>query len=93
MRLKYLGLACLSMLWACGPVLEETRTTKQLTSGYYAGESYDLVTRVIDGPNGPYKQTRVVYWNRSAPCILDSPGDCEKAARRMIDESFSFGLF
>ena len=81
------------LLAACGEVVDERRTTAVLDSGYYAGERYDIVTRTIEGRNGTFDQTRVQYWGRSAPCILDSPGDCEKAARRLIDQRFSVGLF
>ncbi len=91
--MRFLAAVIALGLSACAPVLDETRTTAVLPDGYYKGESYDIVTRTIQGRNGPYKQTRVVYWGASAPCILDSPTDCEKAARRLIDQRLSGGPF
>jgi hypothetical protein len=70
----------------CAPVLNETRTEAVLESGFYAGEPYEIVTRTIEGANGPFDQTRVVYYGRTRPCILDSPKDCEFAARELIGE-------
>ncbi|MDW3180965.1 MAG: hypothetical protein R8F89_03055 [Roseobacter sp.] len=43
-------------------------------------------TRLIEGPNGPYDQTSVVYRGIARTCILDSPNDCEVTARSLIDE-------
>jgi hypothetical protein len=91
--MKFKVAAAFLVLSACAEVLDETRTTAVLPNGYYKGETYDIVTRTIQGRNGPYKQTRVVYWGTSAPCILDSPTDCEKAARRLIDHRLTGGGF
>ncbi|MEM9579036.1 MAG: hypothetical protein AAF999_18780 [Pseudomonadota bacterium] len=93
MNLKAAIPALLVLLGACGTVLEEQRRTAVLPDGYYRGEPYDIVTQIIQGQNGTYTRTRVVYWARSAPCIADSPGDCEAAARRLIDQRFFVGGF
>jgi hypothetical protein len=93
MRIKQFFPAALVLLAACGTVVDERRTTAVLSEGFNQGERYDIVTQTVQGPNGTYERTRVVYWGRSAPCILDSPRDCEFAARRLVDQRFSSGLF
>ena len=86
-------LAISVLLTACGTVVDEQRRTAVLPDGYYGGEPYDVVTQTVQGQNGTYTRTRVVYWGRSATCIGDSPGDCEAAARRLIDQRFTVGVF
>ncbi len=83
----------LILLGACGTVVDERRTSAVLSDGYYAGEPYEIVTQTVQGQNGTYERTRVLYWARTAPCIADSPGDCEAAARRLIDQRFTVGGF
>ena len=83
----------LVLLTACGTVVDEQRRTAVLPDGYYGGEPYEVVTQTVQGQNGTYERTRVLYWGRSAPCIADSPNDCEAAARRLIDQRFIGGAF
>jgi hypothetical protein len=93
MRAKYLISGCLLALGACGNVIDEQRTTAVLPDGYYKGERYEIVTQTVQGRNGTYDRTRVQYWGRTEVCRIESPRDCEKAARRLIDQRFSIGAF
>lgn len=94
MNVRFVIPVALVLLSGCATVIDEKRTTRVLPDNYYnGGEPYDVVTQTVQGKNGTYQRTRVVYWGRSAPCIADSPGDCEAAARRLIDQRFSVGLF
>lgn len=94
MRVTVFGVLGLGLAVAgCGPAVNETRTAAVLEDSFYAGEPYEIVTRTIQGANGSFDQTRVVYSGRTRPCILDSPNDCQLAARELIGEvkdSFSF---
>lgn len=92
-NLRYLMAAALLGAAACAPIVDERRTTAVLPNGYYAGERYEVITQTVQGRNGPYERTRVQYWGRSEPCRVNSPGDCEKAARRLIDQRFVVGPF
>lgn len=81
---KYVVLAILA-LGACANVLDETVTPAVLEGGFYGGESYEVRSRLLEGPKGTYRQTRVVYRGVARTCILDSPNDCESKARNLID--------
>lgn len=72
-------------LSACSNVVNEQSTTAFLTAGINAGEEYQIRTRTFQGSSGTFDQTTVVYRGISKVCILDSPGDCEAAARNLID--------
>lgn len=78
-------LVAMVFLASCATVTSETSTPKVLESGFYAGERYTLRQRQMEGRNGPFVQTSVVYRGVSSLCIIDSPGDCEIAARNLID--------
>jgi hypothetical protein len=77
-------------LGACGTVQNESNQTAVLQSGFNAGERYTLRTRTYSGPNGSFEQTSVVYRGISRTCLPDSPGDCEKKARALIDNYDDF---
>jgi hypothetical protein len=85
--MKYLALVAAATLSisACATIENESSTTAVLSSGFNAGERYQIRTRTMSGPNGSFQQTSVVYKGISRVCIPDSPGDCEKAARLLID--------
>jgi hypothetical protein len=76
----------LLVLSACATVVDEKRTMAVLERGFNAGERYEIRTRTIQGPNGLYEQTSVVYRGFTRLCRIDSPGDCEKAAEQLIDD-------
>jgi hypothetical protein len=79
-------LACVSLISACAAVSNETRTTAVIEDGFYQGTEYQIRTQLIEGPEGSYERTSVVYRGVSRTCILDSPGDCESKAERLIEE-------
>ena len=85
MNFKTLALVSLATLAACSTVVDEKTTTAVLRDGFYAGTQYQIRTRTMQGANGTYTQTSVVYNGVTAVCIPDSPGDCENAARNLID--------
>lgn len=84
--IRYGLVALVSLLAACGTVTNETRTPAVLQTGFYAGEPYEVVQRTISGANGTFQQGQVVYFGRTYPCRIDSPNDCEIAARELIGE-------
>ena len=73
-------------LAACAEVQSETGEVKVLPDGFYAGTQYIQRTQVFDRGNGPVERTSVVFRGISRTCIKDSPQDCEKAARALIEE-------
>lgn len=85
-RSAFCSIAAAVMLTACATVTNETRTPQVLQTGFYAGERYELRQRTIEGRNGPYQQTSVVYRGYTRICLIDSPRDCELAALNLIDE-------
>ncbi|MFK7882051.1 hypothetical protein [Roseobacter sp.] len=86
MSLKTLSISAAFILSACANVVEETRTQAVLDGGFFDGEPYEIRTRLMEGPNGTYEQTRVVYKGFARTCIRDSPNDCESKARNLINE-------
>ncbi|MCV3272591.1 hypothetical protein [Roseobacter sinensis] len=90
MTLKTIAPIALLALTACASVATETRTPATLQDGFFAGERYEIRTRLIEGPEGNYEQTSVVYRGLSRTCIPDSPQDCERAARGLIEEYDEF---
>ena len=86
MPVKIILIAAALLLSGCATVSDETRIPAVLERGFYAGERYEIRRRVIDGPNGTYEQTSVVYKGVARTCIYDSPNDCEYAAERLIEE-------
>ena len=76
----------LIVLGACATIENETSEVKVLPDGFYAGTQYFLRTQTVSGAEGQFERTSVVYKGRSRLCIKDSPMDCEKAARALIDE-------
>ncbi len=95
MSIRVLAGAALIALSACatgGQIENEVREVRELPDGFYAGTKYIVRTQTLSGPQGTYDRTSVVFRGFSRPCILDSPLDCEKTARAMIEEcDESFG--
>lgn len=87
---KFSALAAVLALSACASAGNETRTAAVLEDGFNAGERYEIRNRLLEGPDGTFTQTSVVYKGLSRPCILDSPNDCESAARQLIEEYDDF---
>lgn len=79
------------LLGACATVVDETRTNAVIEKGFNTGERYQIRTRTLEGANGTYEQTSVIYRSVSRVCIKDSPGDCEKTAEFLIDDYFNGG--
>lgn len=93
MSAKYLLVAGAVFLSACASVTTENRTAAEVQVGFYEGEQYEVRTRQFQGATGPFEQTSVVYRGFTKTCIPDSPDDCERAARLLIeqvDEQFPF---
>lgn len=67
-------------LGACGTVTDE-----RLTPIVVDGQTFELRTRTIDGPNGAYETTSAEVYNIHYPCKIDSPGDCEGAVLRGLN--------
>ena len=72
-------------LTGCATVQNETRTPAVISGGFYDGERYEIRKQLIDGPQGTYEKTSVVYRGFSRSCIPDSPNDCESKAERLIE--------
>ncbi len=85
MKAKLIAPVIALALGACATVIDEQRQTRVLERGFYSGERYELRTRTMQGPNGTFVQTSVVYRGLSRTCIIDSPRDCELAAQRLIE--------
>jgi hypothetical protein len=79
-------------LGACSTIVDENVTTAVIQSGFNAGERYQVRERTLQGPQGIYKQTSVVYKGVSAVCRIDSPNDCAKAAERLVNDYSLGGL-
>ena len=79
-------IALVLLLSGCATVSNEKRIPAVLKSGFHAGKKYEIRQRLIDGPNGTYEQTSVVYKGQTRTCIFDSPNDCEYKAQRLIEE-------
>ena len=95
MSIRSLAGAALITLSACaagGQIENEVREVREIPDGFYAGTQYIVRTQTIAGANGTFDRTSVVFRGFSRTCILDSPLDCEKTARAIIeacDESFT----
>ena len=50
------------------------------------GDTYDVRNRVIEGPEGSYTQTSVIVASVPRTCLPQSPGDCEAAVRRALND-------
>lgn len=85
---KLVAFATVLAMSACtsATVIDETRTVAVVETGFNAGERYEIRNRTLEGPNGRYEQTSVVYRGFARNCIRDSPNDCESKARNLIDE-------
>jgi len=91
-KLKSTTLAAALLLGACTTVTNETRTPAVVQDGFYAGERYEIRQQQVEGPNGPYERTSVVYRGVARGCIKDSPKDCEVTAKALI-EAYDESLF
>lgn len=67
------------VLTACATVVDERRSSIVVD-----GRSYELRTRLIDGPNGTFEHTSVFVYQTPVMCQPDSPGDCEGKVRRTL---------
>lgn len=91
MKMKAFVFSALVLVSGCVTVLDESVTEAFVEDGFYQGERYFVRTRTLQTATGTFDETRVVYRGFSRQCILTSPGDCETAGRRLIedvDESF-----
>jgi len=79
-------------LSACGTIVDEKSTDAVIQSGFNAGERYTIRERTLDGPQGTYQQTSVVYKGISSTCRINSPNACERAAETLVN-NYSFGGF
>jgi hypothetical protein len=68
------------ILGACATVVSETR--QPLVVG---NATYEVRIRTMEGPNGTFQTADAMVGGVSVPCRIDSPGDCEAAARRGIN--------
>ncbi len=90
MKWTYLLPAAALALSACATVVDEKTSTAVIERGFNAGERYQVRQRTLDGPQGRYEQTSVVYRGVSATCRIDSPNDCERAAETLVN-NYQFG--
>jgi hypothetical protein len=81
MRLTSLSLCAALLLPACSTVLDESRQSFTSASGF----TYEVRTRTMQGPQGTYQTSDALAGGVATPCRIDSPGDCEAAARRGIN--------
>ena len=86
MSIRLMAGAVLIALTACATVIDENNEVREIPDGFYSGYKYLLRTQTVSGSQGPYERTSVVYKGFSRVCIRDSPKDCEKAARALIEE-------
>lgn len=88
MSIRVLAGAALIVLSGCAtaPVENEVREVREIPDGFYAGTKYIVRTQTLSGPQGTYDRTSVVFRGVSRTCIIDSPQDCEKAARALIED-------
>ncbi len=87
MTAKLFSVAALVLLSACASltVVDEQVTEAFVEDGFYGGERYFLRTRTLEGTNGTFQETSVVYRGLTQQCIPTSPNDCESKAERMIE--------
>ncbi len=71
----------------CTKVLDEERIDAVIQRGVNAGEAYTIRIRTIQGPQGTFVHTSVLYGGRSATCNLDRARDCEIAAEALIERA------
>lgn len=71
--------ACL-LVFACGEV-ENVRYSTVTT----LGETYEVRTRTVTQGGRTYETSAVKVGPYYFPCVLDSPGDCEKVAQTTYD--------
>jgi hypothetical protein len=90
MTWKFLLPAAAVALSACATIVDEKTTNAVIQSGFNAGERYTIRQRTMEGPQGTYQQTSVVYKGISATCRIDSPNDCARAAETLVN-NYSFG--
>lgn len=92
MRWTVLLLTAVPLLAACTTIIDEQTTTAVIQRGFNAGEQYTIRTRTLQGPQGTFQQTSVVYNGVSAVCRIDSPRDCALAAESLASRSDFGGL-
>lgn len=87
MRFLVLPIASLAFLSGCATVIDEQRTDAVILRGFNAGEAYVVRTRKMQGPQGVFTHTSVIYNGRTAVCRPDFPRDCELAAEALAERA------
>lgn len=87
MKVKAISMSALLLASACAAttIVDEQVTEAFVEDGYYGGYRYFVRTRTLQGVNGTYEQSSVVYRGLSRQCIPTSPNDCESKAERLIE--------
>ncbi|MEP2641171.1 hypothetical protein [Roseobacter sp.] len=67
-------------LGACASVAE-----RQIGTVTVDGEDFPVVSRTIQGQNGPFDTAGVKVYGKRFTCRPQSAGDCEAAARRGLE--------
>ncbi|MBW4710405.1 hypothetical protein KX928_21655 [Roseobacter sp. YSTF-M11] len=73
-------LASALLVSACATVTDQT-----VSSVVVNGDSYEVRTRMIEGPGGSYETSSARVNNQYFLCRRNSPGDCEAAVRRGLE--------
>jgi hypothetical protein len=84
MILKHAIPVCCLALTACGSV--QNQSTSSITVD---GNSYELKTEEIQGPNGTFDNTSVIVNGREYLCKPESPNDCEDAVVQALNSDDS----
>ncbi|MFK7745727.1 MAG: hypothetical protein AB8B47_11780 [Roseobacter sp.] len=69
------------LLGACATITAESRSTIIVDN-----EEYELRTRTIETNGRSYETTDAVVKGFTQTCIPSSPGDCEAAVRRALNQ-------
>lgn len=83
LKLALISAATLLAVSACGTVTSETNS-----SIIVDGESFNIRSRTIDGPNGAFETSSVRVGGIYYLCIPESKGDCEAAVREGLEFPF-----
>ena len=90
MRWMVLAIAATLGISGCATVIDEQRFDAVIQRGFNSGASYVIRVRTLQGPQGTYTQTSVLFLGRTATCDLNRPGDCDRVAQA-IAERADFG--
>jgi len=75
-----MALFSLSLLVACGEVIDERRSSVTVY-----GDSYTVVTQTIKTGSRSYEVSRVRVGSRTQQCLVNSPRSCEAAAKDLLN--------